>query len=153
MQVDSNTAFTNAADTLAAQQGIVVTGVVDLTQAARTALESNILARLPRSLGSFQLVGEVTLDGVTLARLTLDRDGNVNGPLNVTLEDQMFGTQSATVQANSANNRLRLGSDNALVRPFAQLDLRQQQWQPQVSAARDALRSPLLPQDFATQPR
>jgi hypothetical protein len=82
--------------------------VVDVTQAARAALERAILARLPRSLGRFQLVGEVTLDRVTPNRLTLEKDGNVNGPLHVTLEGPMFGTQFATVQASIENNPLRL---------------------------------------------
>jgi hypothetical protein len=143
--------FSNAADTLAGQKVVVVNGVADVTQAARTTLESDILARLPRSLGSYPLVGEVTLDRVTLNRLTLDKDGNFNGQLSITFKYQMIGTQYASVQANIKNNQLSLDTDNALVRQFGKLDQRQQQWQPQVTAALDALRSRLLPQYFGTQ--
>jgi hypothetical protein len=151
MQVEHIAVFTNAADTLAAQKVNVVNGVADITEAARTTLESDVLARLPKSLGSYPLVGEVTLDRVTLNRLTLDKDGAFNGQLSVTFKYQMLGTQYASVQANITNNQLSLGSDNALVREFGKLDQRQQQWQPQVTAALDALRSRLMPQYFGTQ--
>jgi hypothetical protein len=144
-------AFSNAADTLAAQKVVVENGVADVTQAASTTLESDVLARLPRSLGSYPLVGEVTLERVTLNRLTLDKDGNFNGQLSVTFKYKMFGTQYASVQANITNNQLSLDSDNELVRQFGKLDQKQQQWQPQVTAALEALRSRLMPQYFGTQ--
>jgi len=149
--MDVNAALTNAAASLAAQKVSVVNGVADITQAARTTLESDIMARLPRSLGSYPLVGEVTLDRVTLNRLTLDKDGNFNGQLTVTFKYEMLGTQYASVQAHIENNRLRLDTDNALVRQFGKLEQRQQQWQPQVTAALDALRPQLMAQYFGTQ--
>src|SRR5262249_23724433 len=126
-------------------------GVADITEAARATLESDILARLPRSLGSYPLVGEVTLDRVTLNRLTLDENGNFNGQLSVTFKYQMNGTKYASIQVNIKDNQLSLDTDNALVRQFGKLDQRQQQWQPQVTAALDGLRLRLMPQYFGTQ--
>jgi hypothetical protein len=151
-QADFLAAANNAANTFAAQQVSVVNGVADITQAARATLESDILARLPKTLGKYALVGEITLDRVTLNRLTLDQNGNFNGQLTVTLKYQMFGQpQYANVQANITNNKLSLDSDNPLVRQFGKLEQRAEQWQPQVTAALDALRTRLMPQYFGTQ--
>jgi hypothetical protein len=147
--LQQNAIFTNAA-TLAAQKASVVNGVVDLTAAARTTLESDILARLPRSVGRVAGV-EVTIDRVTLNRLTMDKNGNFNGQLTVTLKSDLLGTQYANVQANIVNNQLRLDSDNALVRQFGKLEQRQQEWQPKVTAALDAIRPQLMRQHFGTQ--
>jgi hypothetical protein len=82
---------------------------------------------------------------VTLNRLTLDKDGNFNGQLSVTFQYKLFGKQEASVQAKITNNQLRLDSDNALVRQYGKLEQRQKEWQPQVTAALDALRSRLMP--------
>jgi hypothetical protein len=97
------------------------------------------------------VVGEVTLDRVTLNRLTLDKAGNFNGQLSVTFKYQMSGTKYASIQVNIKDNQLSLDTDNALVRQFGKLDQRQQQWQPQVTAALDGLRARLMPQYFGTQ--
>src|SRR5262245_30863821 len=148
MKIDYNGVLSNAADSLAAQQVNVQNGVADITQAARATLESDLLARLPRTLGKYPLVGEVKLDGVTLNRLTLGQDGNFNGQMTVTFK---AGTLSATVTATITNNQLSLESDNALVRQFGKLDQRQREWQPQVTAALDALRARLRPQYFGAQ--
>jgi hypothetical protein len=123
-------------------------GVADITQAAKAALESDILAHLPRTLGTYPLVGEVKLDSVTLNRLTLDKDGNFNSQLTVGFKASSL---SATVTATITNNRLSLDSDNALVRQFGKLEQRQGEWQPQMTAALDGLRDRLMPQYFGTQ--
>jgi hypothetical protein len=112
----------------------------------------DILARLPRALGTFPMIGDLNLDRVRLNRLTLDRDGNFNGQLAVTFKYYMYGRQSsATVTATLTNNRLSLDSDTALVRQYGKLDQRQCQWQPQVTAVLDGLRARLMPQYFGTQ--
>lgn len=151
MQVNYNAVFNNAADALATQQVSVVNGVADVTQAAKAILESDIRARIPESLGKYPLVGEVKLDGVALNRLTLDKDGNFNGQLTVTFKYQMAGTQYAAIQVNIKNNQLSLETDNALVRQFGKLEQRQREWQPQVTAALDGLRSRLMPVYFGAQ--
>jgi hypothetical protein len=147
--MDVSAVLTNAA-TRAAQKASVVNGVVDLTAAARTTLESDILARLPRSVGNVAGV-EITIDKVKLNRLTLDKAGNFNGQLTVTLKYDLLGPQYANVQANIENNQLRLDSDNAVVRQFGKLEQRQQEWQPKVTAALDAIRPQLMLQHFGTQ--
>jgi hypothetical protein len=144
MQIDYNTAFARAA----APQVQVQNGVADITQAARATLESDILARLPKTLGSYPLIGEVKLDGVKLDRLTLDKDGNFNGQLTATFKAT---SMSATVTAYIENNQLRLDSDNALVRQFGKLEQRQKEWQPKVTEALDAIRPGLMAQYFGTQ--
>jgi hypothetical protein len=145
MQIDYNAVFSTAA----AQQFTVQNGVADITQGARATLESDILARLPKTLGNYPLIGEVKLDGVKLNRLTLDKDGNFNGQLDATFK---ASSMSATVNARIENNQLRLDSDNALVRQFGKLEQRQREWQPHVTAALDGLRARLMPQIFGTQP-
>jgi len=148
MHIDYNGVFSNAANSLAAQQVNVQNGVADITQAAKATLESDILARLPQTLGTYPLVGEVKLDSVTLNRLTLDKDGNFNGQLTVGFKASSL---SATVTATITNNQLSLDSDDALVRQFGKLEQRQGEWQPQVTAALDGLRDRLMPQYFGTQ--
>jgi hypothetical protein len=148
MQIDYNAALSKAADSLATHQVNVQNGVADITQAARATLESDILARLPKTLGNYPLIGEVKIDRVTLDRLTLDKNGNFNGQLTIGLK---AGPLDATVTATITNNQLSLNSDNALVRQFGKLDQRQVEWQPQVTAALDALRARLMPQYFGTQ--
>jgi hypothetical protein len=148
MQINYNGIIPSAADSVAAQKVNIQNGVADITQVARTTLESDILARLPRTLGTYPLIGEVNIDRVTLDRLTLDKDGNFNGQMTVTLK---AGAMSATVTATINNNQLRLNSNNALVRQFGKLEQRQSEWQPQVTAALDGLRTRLMPQYFGTQ--
>jgi hypothetical protein len=147
MQVNHGALLSDAAGALAARQVNVHNGVADITQAARATLESDLLARLPRTLGTYPLIGEVKIDRVTLNRLTLSKDGNFNGQLTVTLK---AGAMSATVTAHLRNNQLSLDSDNALVRQFGKLDQRQQEWQPKVTVALDALRARLMPQYFGS---
>jgi hypothetical protein len=148
MQVNHGALLSDAAGSLAARQVNVRNGVADITQAARATLESDLLARLPRTLGTYPLIGEVKLDRVTLNRLTLSKDGNFNGQLTVTLKARAM---SATVTAHLRNNQLSLDSDNALVRQFGKLDQRQREWQPKVTAALDALRARLMPQYFGSR--
>jgi hypothetical protein len=148
MQVNFNADLSNAVNTLAAQQVKVLNGVADITQAAKAILESDIMARLPKTLGNYPLIGEVKLDNVTLNRLTLDKDGNFNGQLTIDFKASLM---SATVTATITNNQLSLNSDNALVQQFGKLDQRQTEWQPQLTAALDALRARLMPQYFGTQ--
>jgi hypothetical protein len=113
---------------------------------------NDILARLPQSLGKYPIVGEVTLYQVVLNRMTLDKDGNFNGQLNITFEYQLAGTPHyLTIQANIKNNQLSLATDNPLVRQFGNLQKLQQQWQPYVTKALDPLRSQLMPLYFGKQ--
>ena len=147
MQINYNGVLSNAADSLATQQVNVQNGVADITQAAKATLESDILARLPQTLGNYPLIGEVKLDSVTLNRLTLDKDGNFNSQLTVGFKASSL---SATVTATITNNRLSLASDNALVRQFGKLEQRQDEWQPQVTAALDSLRARMMPTYFGT---
>jgi hypothetical protein len=152
MQIDYNAVFSNAAGSLAAQQVNVHNGVADITEAARATLESDILARLPRALGTFPMIGDVNLDRVTLNRLTLDSGGNFNGQLTLTYKYYMYGRQSsAAVTLNINNNQQSLDTDNAVVRQYGKLDQRQCEWQPQVTAVLDCLRLRLMPQFFGTQ--
>jgi hypothetical protein len=148
MRIDYNALASNAAGSLGTQKINVQNGVADITQAARATLESDILARLPKTLGSYPLIGDVNLDRVTLNRLTLDRAGNFNGELTATFK---AGSLSAAVTATIQNNQLRLDSDNALIRQFGKLEQRQAEWQPHVTAALDGLRARLMPQIFGTQ--
>lgn len=147
MQVNYNAVFTGAANALAGQQVNVQNGVADVTQAAKSILESDILARLPNTLGKYPLIGEVKLDSVTLNRLTLDKVGNFNGEMAVNLK---AGSMSATVTVTIKNNQMSLSTDNPLVRQFGKLEQRQQEWQPQVTAALGELRARLMPQYFGS---
>jgi hypothetical protein len=151
MQVNYNALFNDASRILASQQVNVQNGVADVTQAAKTVLESDILSGIPRSLGSFPLIGEVTRESVTLNRLTLDKNGNFNGQMTVVFKYQMLGKpQYASVQADIVNNQLKLSSDNALVRQFGKLEQRGQEWQPKVAQALAHARTILMPVYFST---
>jgi hypothetical protein len=150
MQVDFSGLLTSATDAITAQNVSVQNGVADVTQAARTILENDILTRIPQSL-SVPLIGEVKLDSVKLDRLTLDKDGNFNGQMTVTFKYELSGIQYAKVQASIVNNQLKLSSDNPLVSAFGKLEERQQQWQPKVTEALNAIRPQLMSQFFGTQ--
>jgi hypothetical protein len=145
MQVNYNSLFNNAANSLATQKVTVQNGVADVTQAAKATLESDLLNRIPKTFNT--PLGEVKLDSMKLNRLTLDKDGNFNGQLTGTFKSPL-GTIG--IQANITNNQLSLDSDNALVKQFGKLDQRQREWQPKVTQALDQLRTTLMPLYFST---
>jgi hypothetical protein len=139
MTVNYNALFNNAVNSLAAQKFTVQNGVADVTQAAKTTLESDLLNRIPKTFNT--PLGEVKLDGVTVNRLTLSKDGSFNGQLTATFKSPLG---KIGIQANITNNQLSLDSDNALVKQFGNLDKRAQEWQPKVTQALDALRPQLM---------
>jgi hypothetical protein len=141
MQVNYNGLFNR----VAGQQVTVQNGVADVTQAAKSVMESEITNRLPKTFNT--PLGEAKLDSVTLNRLTLNKDGNFNGQLTVTY-DSPIG--KVGIKANITNNQLSLDSDNALVKQFGKLDQKARDWQPKVTQALDAARPGLMSLYFPT---
>lgn len=130
--------------------GVVNNGVVDVTEQVKATLQDAIKAHVPNTLGTFPVVGEVSLDKVTVTRVTLDKDGNFNGVGSITFKYDLGGTQYATINATITNNQLKLDSDNFLVKQFGKLDQRAQEIQPFLNTALDQLRTDLMPQYFPT---